>query len=63
MLVFKIICLVLITLCAITAVAAGFFIKGKVQKDDPKKFKIVVKVRLGCFIAMLLLLLLVMLLK
>ena len=63
MLVFKIVCLVLITLCAIASVVAGFFVKGKQQKDDPKKFRIVVRVRLGCFLAMLTLLFLVFILK
>lgn len=63
MLVFKIVCLVLITLCAIGAVVAGFFMKGVNTKENPKKFRRIVRIRLGCFIAMLVLLLLVFFIK
>lgn len=63
MLVFKIVCLALITLCAIGSVVAGFFMKSVNTKENPKKFRLIVRIRLGCFIAMLVLLLLVFFIK
>ena len=62
MLVVKIIFLVLISVCAIISTFVGRFIGGKDYNKDPNKLKKIVKIRMACFLTMLVLLFLVVIL-
>ena len=55
-LVVKIIFLVLITICALISTFVGRVIGGKDYNKDQAKFKKIVKIRMACFLIMLVLL-------
>lgn len=52
----KIIFLVLITICAIVSVVIGRIMGGKNYNSDPVKLKKIVRIRMICFLIMLVLL-------
>lgn len=56
MLVVKIIFLVLITVCAIVSTLVGRIIGGKDYNKDQSKLKKIVRIRMVCFLIMLVLL-------
>ena len=56
MLVLKIIFLVLITVCAVTSTVIGRVTGGKEYNKDKNKLKKIVKIRMACFLIMLVLL-------
>ncbi len=55
----KIIFLVLITICAIVSVVIGRIMGGKNYNSDPAKLKKIVRIRMICFLIMLVLLFIV----
>ena len=60
----KIIFLVLLVLLASATFVVGFIMKGTDNSNAGKrKFRLLMKIRLGCFLAMLILLLIVFLIK
>ena len=56
MLVVKIIFLVLITVCALISTFVGRVLGGKDYKNDQNKLKKIVRIRMACFLIMLVLL-------
>lgn len=55
--VFKMICLVIFTLCAIATVLVPKIITEKRIPDNAKRIRVVVRIRMGCFLGMLVLML------
>lgn len=55
--VFKIICLVLISVCAGAFMLTPKFISEKKYKNSDQRIKLIVRIRLGFFLAMMILLL------
>lgn len=55
----KIIFLVVITICAIVSVVIGRVISGKDYQKDPIKLRKIVRVRMACFLIMLIFLLII----
>ena len=55
--VFKMICLAIFTLCAIATVLTPKIISEKRIPDNAKRIRVVVRIRMGCFLGMLVLML------
>lgn len=55
----KIIFLVVITICAIISVVSGRIISGRDYQKDPVKLRKIVRIRMTCFLIMLIFLLII----
>ena len=61
--VFKIICLALISICAGGIMLSPKFISEKKYKNNDQRIKLIVRLRLGFFLAMMILLLLCLIIR
>ena len=55
--VFKMICLGIFTLCAIATILVPKILNEKRIPDNAKRIRVVVRIRMGCFLGMLILML------